>query len=630
MKENYDRIQKITDIPVKNIVENINSLIPLVIKEGKVDIEQLKSILGDCGEDNCERYDFSWTGRGEALKTLQTPSNSTLIPLPNESVNWDSTNNIFIEGENLEVLKIMLKPYYGQVKMIYIDPPYNTGNDFIYPDDFSNPLDTYLKLTQQKDNDENLLTSNPETSGRYHSAWLSMMFPRLFLASQLLSDDGVIFVSIDDHEVHNLRMIMNQIMGEDRFVAIIPWRKRTAKSDVPFGVSQDFEWIVVYANSDFKAGKKLIRKYQYSPDSNEGWRLSDLTVQRTSKERPNSAFDLINPKNKDVYRFNPNRVWGVTKDTYMDYINKRKIVFPGDYSFLKIKIPAFRVFESEDKDLSMRKYGTEEAMTAISTLLPIDVGRTEDGTEEIINLFGSKVFPYPKPSSLIKYLISIVGGKDFTVLDFFAGSCTTAQSIFEVNLTDHGNRNFILVQLPEPTAIDSDAHKAGYKTIAEIGKERIRRVIHQLNNSEIKKINSENNQDRGFKVFKLEESNFQTWPGIENLDVEGYRKQIELFSDSLVNGWKIENVIAEIVLKEAGFSLNYSIEKIEPLDKQKVFRITDPNSMQVFYSCLDNKIELKNLKFLGLKHDDVFICRASALDDTTSANLALQCRLKVI
>lgn len=370
-------------------------------------IKLIIPILTDTREIKNGRYVLNWAGKSDAFRALQTPSTATLVPCKKESVNFDDTENLFIEGENLEVLKVLQKAYYGKIKMIYIDPPYNTGNDhFIYPDRFSESKEEYLGRIGDKDEAgfmtrEGLFRKNSKDSGHYHSNWLSMMYPRLFLARNLLKDDGVIFVSIDDNEAHNLRLLMNEVFGEENYVAVFPWRKRTAKSDVPFGISQDYEWILAYSREKFEAGKKIERKYYKSDEFSEGWRLSDLTTQRSKEERPNSFFDLINPIDKKRYSANPKRVWGITKDTVNDYLDRNKIVFPGDYDFLKISKPAYRVFESEDKKKNYYKFGSEEARMPISTLLPEKIGRTEDGTKEIDILFHQKVFPFPKPSSLI-------------------------------------------------------------------------------------------------------------------------------------------------------------------------------------------------------------------------------------
>jgi len=520
----------------------LREIMPDVFSEDEVDWEKLRVALG-AGEFKDERYHLNWAGKSDVFRALQSPTAQTLSPCRKESVDFDGTGNIFIEGENLAVLKVLQKSCFGKIKMIYIDPPYNTGNDhFIYPDRFAESKKDYMERVGDVDEEgalmrEGLFHKNSRDNGHYHSNWLSMMYPRLFLARNLLSEDGVIFISIDDNEAHNLRMVMNEIFGEENFVAMIPWHKRTAKSDVPFGVSQDHEWIILYARMSFTAGEIVERKYHKSDDQESPWRHADLTTQRSKEERPNAFFAMTNPKDGKKYPANPNRVWGVTKDTFRKYYDKGKIIFPGDYEFLKITVPAFRIFEHEDKEKNLVKFDSDNALKAVSTALPLTVGKTSSGTKESVELFGGKIFPFPKPASLIKHLIKIIPQNDFTVLDFFAGSCTTAHAVLDLNKEDRGNRKFICVQMPEPCDEKSEARKAGYKTIADIGKERIRRVIKKG------KLNA------GFKVFKLCESNFEQWRGGEIKTEEDLEKQLQIHTNPVKKNASTEGILYELLLK---------------------------------------------------------------------------------
>ena len=553
-------------------LEKLKSDFPEIFTEGKIDIEKFKATFTDDINFNNERYVLNWAGKSDAFKVLQIPTTATLKPQPEESVNFDTTENIFIEGENLEVLKVLQKSYYGKVKCIIIDPPYNTGNDsFIYPDSFKENKEEYQKRIGEKDEEgylmkEGMLRKNSKDSGHYHSNWLSMMYPRLFLAKNLLREDGVIFVHIDDNEVHNLRMIMNEIFGEENFVAVFPWKKRTAKSDVPFGVSQDYEWILAFTKGTYGAGIDIERKYYKTDDyPNDKWRLSDLTTQRSEEERQNSAFTMIDPKTGKEYPHNPKRVWGVSKDTFQSYYDKGKIVFPDDYDFLNITIPAYRVFESEDKAKALKKYGSEDAKKAVSTFLPKEVGMSEDGNKEIIELFGQKIFSFPKPSSLIQHFLKSIHESDYTVLDFFAGSGSTAQAVLSLNKEDGGNRKFILVQLPELCDEKSEAFKAGYKTISEVSRERIRRVISKIQDEQKNKPNifENTNQDLGFKSFKLSPSNFKIWRGSE-INEENLVQQLDAFTNPVREGSEKDNMLYELMLK-AGYLLTDKVEKIENL-----------------------------------------------------------------
>ena len=430
-------------------------------------------------DGNEERYQFTWPDKKKSVLLANAPINKTLRPCREESVDFDTTENLYIEGDNLEVLKLLQETYLGKIKMIYIDPPYNTGNDFVYEDDFAQSTDEYLANSGQYDEDGNRMVQNTESNGRFHTDWLNMLYPRLKLAKDLLTDDGVIFISIDDNEVENLLKCCGEVFGDCNFVAQIPWRKRTAKSDVPFGVSQDYEYIICFAkSSNFSAsveGKE--RKYYETPDfAGRPWRVHDLTKQTTASERPNSYFTIVNPKTGEQYPANPNRTWAITEDTFRTYYAENRIVFPGDYDFLSIQKPVLRYWKEDD----MKKAGDKFGKVAVSTKLPDNIGMSQDGTKEITSLLGTKVFSFPKPSALIKYLISTSTEKNDLVLDFFSGSATTAHAVMQMNAEDGGHRKFIMVQLPEKTDEKSEAYKAGYKTICEIGKERIRRAGEQI------------------------------------------------------------------------------------------------------------------------------------------------------
>ncbi len=513
---------------------------------------------------------------------------------------------MLIKGENLEVLRVLQKSYYGKVKMIYIDPPYNTGNDsFVYPDDYSETLDEYQKRTGEKNeqgflNKQSLWKKNSKESGQYHSAWLSMMYPRLYLARNLLRDDGVIFISIDDNEAANLKLLCDEVFGAESFVAQFPWRKRTAKSDVPFGVSQDFEWLFCYAKKDTMVGNSIERKYYQTDDyPNDRWRLSDLTTQRSSEERPNSAFTMINPKNNKKYPFNPKRVWGVSNDTFQGYYEKGKIVFPEDYSFLNIKIPAYRVFESEDKAKALKKYGTEQPMKAISTLLPKEVGLSENGNEDIFELFGNKLFSFPKPTSLIKYLLEIANDDNATILDFFAGSGTTAHAVMELNAEDGGNRQSISIQFPENNfTVDENgnelpkektagiAYKAGYRTIADITRARLDKVISKLKTEQPDKT-----QDLACAYFTLAPSNFKVWQ-TDLTDIAAVRQQLEIFQQAEKTPENTittqQSMLTELLLKHGlGVVGVHAISKPKKLNCGMTIHCVLMDNDKVLWLCFD-------------------------------------------
>lgn len=475
-------------------------------KEGNFKFADFRTALAEADSTfSQETYRLDWRGKSYA-KALVYDENRTLLS-PNHSHNANNldSQNVLIQGDNLAVLKHLREAYRKQIKMIYIDPPYNTGSDgFVYQDDRKYTPEQIAQITGESEEYAEYIHGFINAKASSHSAWLTFMYPRLKLARELLKDDGVIFISIDDNEQAQLKLLCDEIFGEGNFVATFPWRKRSAKSDVPFGVSQDYEWILCYAKTDFLAGVSIQRKYHYTDDyPNDGWRLSDLTTQKVEAERPNSAFDLIDPKTGKIYPYNPNRLWGITKDTFDDYYQKGKIVFPDDYDFLKITIPAYRVFESEDTAKSLKKFGSTQALKAISTLLPKEIGMNEAGNKEIIQLFNSKVFSYPKPTELIKFFVDVATNENDLILDFFAGSGTTAHAIMRLNSEDflngkQGNRKFICVQLDEPVKPKSEAEKAGFNTIFEITKARIQKSIEK-----IKAENPDFKGDLGFKEYRI-------------------------------------------------------------------------------------------------------------------------------
>ena len=586
-------------------------------KDGKpelaIDFEKLQAELSnEIITDGEERYQFTWPDKRAAIRLANTPTTMTLRPCRKESVDFDNTQNLYIEGDNLDVLKVLRETYLGKVKMIYIDPPYNTGNDFVYNDDFTQGKDDFEQSSGLFDEEGNQtidpMQRNTESNGRFHTDWLNMIYPRLKVARDLLSDDGVIFISIDDNEVENLQKVCDEIFGEVNFVAQIPWRKRTAKSDVPFGVSQDYEWIICYAKSSkfvaYTQGTE--RQYFETPDfPNRPWRIHDLTTQRTAAERPNSNFTMINPKTGEGYPANPLRTWAVTLDTFDDYYERGKIVFPGDYDFLNITKPAFRYWKEDD----MAKAGDAYGLMPMSTKLPDNIGMSLDGTREITELFDGKIFSFPKTSTLIQHFISASTKiqKDVIILDFFSGSATTAHAVMKLNAEDGGNRKFIMVQLPEKTDEKSEAYKAGYKNICEIGKERIRRAG--------KKIKEEaglsaQNLDTGFRVLKLDSSNME--------DVYYTPQEFELqslFNENVKADRTNEDLLFQVML-DLGIELSAKIESKQIAGKNVHF--VDDNYL---VACFDRDVNESTITEIAKLQPIYFVMRdASAANDNVIDN----------
>jgi adenine-specific DNA-methyltransferase len=617
---NRDKVPATSGDVLEEQIAKLRTLFPEVIVEGKIDFDKLRATLGATAESGPGRFSFTWAGKDDATALLQTPSRGTLIPCPEESISFDNTGNVFIEGDNLEVLKLLFKPYFGRVKLIYIDPPYNTGQDFVYPDNYADPLQTYLQLTGQADAEGNLLTSNPETSGRYHSAWLSMMYPRLFLARQLLRDDGVICVSIDDNEIHHLRMLMNEVFGEENFIATCVWQKRYSRENREL-IGDAHDYIVVYAKSIDDAhdaiamlplGEKQRAVYKNpNNDPNGPWRGVSFSAQGY---RPNQMYEIVSPITGKAHRPPAGSCWKVVQAEYERLLSEGRMYFGKDGNAVPQRIQYLKDIEGI---VPWTWWPHEEA------------GHTDEAKREIQELLGKEdAFDTPKPVRLLNRIVQI-GTKAHQadlVLDFFAGSCTTAQAILELNREDGGNRKFIMVQLPVPTQSKT------FPTIAEIGKARIRRVIAELKKDAQGRLNMNERrepEDIGFKVFKLAKPNIQQWVPDSNRDPEAYAEKLSLFNDPLVSGWTPANVLWEVALRE-GFSLNTRFVKKQLSNGNAIYEVTDPDTGQQFAVCLDDEIKTGLSKHYELTADRLFVCRDKALDDTAAANLALQCRLKTI
>lgn len=603
-------------------VEKIAALFPQCVterknKDGKselaIDFEKLRAELSnEVFDESEERYQFTWPDKRAASRLANEPTTMTLRPCREESVDFDNTENLYIEGDNLDVLKVLRETYLGKVKMIYIDPPYNTGNDFVYNDDFAQGKETFEQQSGLFDEEGNQtldpMQRNTESNGRFHTDWLNMIYPRLKVARDLLTEDGVIFISIDDNEKENLSKICDEVFGEINFIASFPWRKRTAKTDVPFGISQDHEWIIAYAKSTSFVGavQGKGRKYFETEDFPERpWRIHDLTKQTTASERPNSFFTIVNPKNGEEFPANPNATWRITNDTIEDYIKQSRIVFPGDYPFLNISKPVLRYWKEDDE----RKAGENFGKIAVSTYLPESVGMSLDGTREITSLFDGKIFSFPKPSSLISFLCKICNDSEAIILDFFSGSATTAHAVMKLNAEDSGHRKFIMVQLPEVTDEKSEARKAGYTNICEIGKERIRRAGAKV--KEEAGLQGQN-LDTGFRVLKLDSSN-----------MEDVFYTPDKFEPSLLDGM-LDNIKADRtnedllfqVMLDLGIELSAKIERKEVAGKE-VYSVDD----DYLIACFDKDVNETTIEEMAKLYPTHLVIRdASAANDNVIDN----------
>lgn len=572
--EEFKLTGKSKDIVSENI-SKLKEIFPDIFAEDKIDFDRLKSNLGEYTEDSYEKYNFTWPGKTQSIKESQKQSMGTLRPCKEESKNWETTKNLYIEGDNLEVLKLLQKSYYNKIKMIYIDPPYNTGNDFIYPDDYKDNINNYKELTGQTE-DGLLLTTNSETHGRYHSNWLNMMYPRLKLARNLLSDDGVLFISIDENEVENLKKICDEIFGEDNLLGCIIVKSNPGGRDYG-GIALQHEYIVSYSKS-VKTELNMVldsnKKFRYH-DELGGFDLREIrnrNIRFNIDNRPNLCYPFyVNPNNIDeneLYEISlvqkegfievmplksqgVQTVWRWGKEKSLNNLNvnlkaKRK----KDGSFMIVE--KYRsVFKRE------RSIWDEKSV------------RNEAGSLLIKELFNNKAFDYPKSLDTIKRVISLGNNKDGIILDFFSGSGTTAHAVLDLNQEQDYNQKFILVQIPEKTEENSVAYSSGYKNICEIGKERIRRagdkIIEESNNSDL---------DIGFKVFKLDSSNLEKWDPDYN-DI-----QQSLTVDQIKTDRTNDDLVYEIMLK-------YGIDLTLPIEQDNNIYSIGFGALVI---CLDNNI----------------------------------------
>lgn len=519
-------------------IEQIKALFPEIVTEGEgtVDFEKLRLILGDEIEEGDERYAFIWPGKADAIRQSQTPSRATLKPMPSQSVNWNDTKNLYIEGDNLEAMKLLLRGYFGKVKVIFTDPPYNTGHDFVYKDTFGDSLEGYREqvgLTGQ---------ANADTSGRYHTNWLTMMYPRLRLARELLSDDGLIFICIDDNEHANLQKICDEVFGDANRIATIIWQHSIQPKGYLSGFSVHHNEILVYQKSENYELQALERKPEdnkaYSNPDNDPkgpWRSGDV---RNALYRPNLIYDVITPSGK-VIKPCPNG-WRWSRETMAEKIASGEIIFSADETRIIRKIYLSSLEGRAPETIWFGK----------------DVGTTRSAMTEIKDLFGDSVFDTPKPTTLIEQALQLVGGNDYCVLDFFSGSSATAEAVMKANAKDGGTRQFIMIQLDEKTAENSRAQKNGYPTITSIGEERIRRAGKRIlgkGTNGTQQLNFDANDpgvDVGFRVLRLDESCIE-------LPDEG-----KLLIDRIKPGCTDLDIIFEMMLKW-GLELTYPIEEDE-------------------------------------------------------------------
>ena len=547
-------------------LEKLKSVFPQCFSEGSLDIDKLLSLCGKYIDNDFEKYKFEWSGKSECYRIAGKRSTGTLRPCPEESVNFDSTNNLYIEGDNLEVLKLLQSSYYNKIKMIYIDPPYNTGNDFVYEDDFKDPIEKYKEIPSQT------TKSNPETMGRFHTNWLNMMYPRLRLAANLLRDDGVIFISIDETELHNLKKICDEVFGEENFVADFVWHnKRGGGNDAKF-VAVEHEYVIMYAKNINELSELFVPfspQYllRYKEEDEQGKYYWDTFKRKSGKQYyPITCPDGTVLQNDELG--NPIS-WLRSEARFKEDLSK------GEVRIVKIK-------ESWSVQFKQRlPEGKKPRTIFLEESIFANQGTTADGSSETLELFSKNVFDNPKPTALIKHLLSFNTSNDDIILDFFAGSGTTADAVMQLNKEDNSNRRFILVQLPvliDPENKNSKTAKVAYDFLQELGKtnnlcevskERIRRAGKKLteNNGQLS-LQDKPPLDVGFKVFKLDTSNLAKWDSSIPANTEGlFQQRLSEIENSVKSDRTDLDLVYEVMLK-LGIPLDYKVIPIEINDKK--------------------------------------------------------------
>lgn len=604
-------------------LKQLKELFPEAFSDGHLNVDILKEefeILNEevIDENKDEFYGLNWVGKREARKLASVPFQGTLSQESNEGVREESSDNIFIEGDNLEVLRMMQKSYANKIKMIYIDPPYNTGNDFIYPDNYKEPIETYLQFTGQAD-EKGLLTSNPKASGRYHGNWLNMMYPRLKLAKNLLQKNGLIFISIDENEQANLKILLDEIFGEENYVDTIIWKKRYGGGAKEKYLVTVHEYIIVYARNinylpelQIPLSEEDIKRYYKSKDSNYeirgAYRTHPLEATKSVGERKNLIYSIPGPNGEEIW---PEKQWWWDRDRVMTALEK------GELEYVKTKKGTYTVHTKQylkDENGVIRK-------TKAQSL--IDDIYTQHGTKEIERLFGdSTVFTFPKPTELIKRLINIADVRaGEIVLDFFAGSGSTGHAVWSSNIEDREDKKFILVQLPEKI------NKNGYETIADVTKERLKLAINEIDTEQNPKDDA---IDMGFKVFKLKKTNLKKWDNYLGEDADLLSENIDLFNSSpFINKANDRDIVLEIMINQ-GFPYN-SMITMKNQHSNKLWIVKHASVPYVLIVCLDEKLDYETTKHLILQfNNSTLVCLDNALSNEDKIILSESMNVKTI
>ncbi|MFB9285777.1 site-specific DNA-methyltransferase [Pseudoclavibacter helvolus] len=528
------------------LAAQLADLIPEAMADGKVDVEKLKELLDGDAADNSERFGLFWPGKKRALRAAQEPTTATLKPDFENSKDWETTQNVFIEGDNLEVLKVLQKHYHAKIKLIYIDPPYNTGKDFVYPDNYKEGLETYLEWTRQVNDEGKKVATNAETEGRYHSNWLNMMYPRLKLARNLLADDGVIFISIDDNEVANLRRLCDEVFGENNFIANAIWRSKDNSNNDAKRFSLDHNHTLIYARTSGWSPARIMDEGKQGHFKNPGGDprgpYFDGNPLNSPNFRENLVYTLVSPQGHEISP--PKNGWRWSREAMQEKISSGEIRFTPDGKGIRR-----RTYLADMKGLPPSTLWTDLERT----------GHNRQAKYELLKLIPEDVFDTPKPVKLLKFIMKLASVEsDSIVLDFFAGSSTTADAVMQANSEDGGSRRFIMVQLPEPTPEKSDASNSGFKTVAEISRRRIEAAGERVKANSPNQLTLENRPDVGFRAYKLADTNFAKWRLSSDVDEDTLQQHLLSLRDSATDDATADELLTEILLKQ-GYSLTEAV-----------------------------------------------------------------------
>jgi adenine-specific DNA-methyltransferase len=632
----------------EEILRRLKEAVPQAFADGKFDLEALKALVEDSAdEQDKERFTFNWVGKREAIAMLRAPTRATLVPDSESSIDFENACHAFIEGENLEVLKLLYRSYHGRVKMIYIDPPYNTGKDFVYRDNFADPLEHYLHITGQKTAEGDFISTDTDKSGRYHSAWLSMMYPRLTLARQYLREDGFIVVSIDDSECSHLQRLLDEVFDEDNRVAVLVYDRNRKNDAKMFSVGH--EYMLVYAknlsflkqnDTQLRAPKDGVEEVRAEFDRLRDAHRDDWVKIREGLLEFYGTFEKDDPRlplaryrkvdERGPYRDDGNINWpgGGGPRYRISHPKTRRPVklptsgwrYPTRRRFLEECREGKIVFGPDETTVPAVRSNLFEADTQVMRSVVFSYAQT--AAQQFAAIFNEqKVFDNPKSYIDLERLVSYLSGPGDIIMDFFAGSNTTLHGVVRANRAGGEPRRMVAIQMAEKIKPGSEsgnnALKMGLASIADVSRERARRVLTSSEHI---------SQKEGLRCFRIAPSHIAPWTGSEEKTVESYATQLEVFQDNLLPGWSPEGVIWEAALRE-GFSLTARLEKTQK--GEKIWRVADRDRGLEFVISLDETLTLDLVRKLRLSKDGLFICRATAIDDTLAANLALQCHLKV-